>query len=145
MKNTRDIVTIYTAIKSKLLEEGRCPKDIVPEDILGAMAIAATTQEWSDLDRSRERGENYIIIDDRKASLVLKIMREHETMRVEQLLSIIDRRADELSSEQYRELRMNNEMVRGHLMALWQEPNPWVREVIINDWIDQYLYEKKMP
>ena len=147
--NPRDVITIYRDVKHKIMEltsfeEGLSfDDDIIPEDILRALAIAATTKEWADLDRRREEGENYCIIDDRKVRLVMQIMKEHEAMRIDDLLRIVERRADDLTAEQYYELRLNNESVRSHLMALWQEDNPLIRDVKINDWLDKYLYETK--
>lgn len=140
--NPRDVVTIYRDVKHKLMES-QSFENIIPEDILGALAIAATTEEWINLDRSRERGENYCIIDDQKVRLVIKIMREHRAMRIEEVFRIVERRADHLTVEQYHELRRPNESVMSHLMALWQEDNPLIREVQINDWVDRYLYETK--
>lgn len=140
--NPRDVVTIYRDVKHRLMES--CSfEDIITEDILGALAIAATTEEWVRLDRRREEGENYCIIDDQKVSLVIKIMREHRAMRIEELFRIVERRADHLTADQYHELRRPNESVMSHLMALWQEDNPLIREVQINDWVDRYLYETK--
>lgn len=73
MKNPRDLVTMFREIKHKLMERGEL-RD--PQDIVAAIAIAATTQEWEALDARRERGENYALVDHDRMRLCLKVMND---------------------------------------------------------------------
>lgn len=139
--NPRDIITMYREVKSKLMERG---ESRTAEDIVAAIAIAATTPEWARLDERRERGENYCLVDYDRTRLCLKVMDEQQkVMSFDELMEIVDKRADNLTLGEYRELRLSNEQVREHLTCLWQELHEPSRDIIIRDWINRYLYETK--
>lgn len=141
MKNPRDLVTMFREVTHALIERGES-RD--PQDIVAAIAIAATTPEWLALDARRERGENYTLVDYDRMRLCLKVMSEQRsTMSFDELMEIVDKRADNLTLGEYQKLRLSNEQVREHLTCLWQELNEPSRDIIIRDWVARYLYETK--
>lgn len=142
MKNPRDLVTMFREVTHALTERGEL-RD--PQDIVAAIAIAATTQEWEALDARRERGENYVLVDHDRMRLCLKVMSEQRSsaMTFDELMEIVDRRADNLTLGEYKKLRLSNEQVREHLTCLWQELHEPSRDIIIRDWVERYLYETK--